>query len=434
MSRRRDHGDWKSSKPLRDAGVVVIGAGVAGLSATRRLRAQGVPVTLIEAGERVGGRAHTITLGGQPFDRGASWLHDAARNPLVALATAEDGLFDSDRAGQTRLSIGGRVATAADHAAYDAAWARFEAVAGPAPDRSDMTLAEAMRPMAHDPWARLIAVWEGAIIAAADADRLGADDWRRNRLGGRNMVAPGGIGAFVTRHLATAARLGTPAHRVKWGGDDVEVETPAGTIRAGAAIVTVSTGVLAGGGIRFDPPLPGAVEAAIRALPMGLLSKIAFPAPEGRLGLAANTLLEDRDGRMTFNAWPQGRSHLIGFYGGALAWEVAPDPRMAQDMARAELKRMLGTEAARALGPAIAVTDWGTDPLTLGAYAYAGPGDAAARSALGMACLGGRVLFAGEATRTDGLAGTVGGAFLSGAEAADRILALGPAQMPRVLT
>ncbi len=86
--------------------------------------------------------------------------------------------------------------------------------------------------------------------------------------------------------------------------------------------------------------------------------------------------------------------------------------------ARDELAIMLGS---RWDGPALA-TDWGADPLHRGAYAYAGPGDADGRAALADAFVGERLLFAGEACRSDGLAGTVGGAFLSGRDAADRLL------------
>jgi monoamine oxidase len=62
-----------------------------------------------------------------------------------------------------------------------------------------------------------------------------------------------------------------------------------------------------------------------------------------------------------------------------------------------------------------------TDPLACGAYAYARPGCADARRTLGAPIAGGRLVFAGEATRVDGLAGTVGGAFLAGREAAAAI-------------
>ena len=411
--------------PLRDAGVVVVGAGVSGLAAARHLRAQGVPVTLIEAADRIGGRAYTVPFAGAPFDHGAAWLHDAERNPLAAMAGPEDRLLASDDMRHERVSVAGRPATADEEAAYHGAWDALDTAVAPALAGPDTTLAAAMAPLRDDPrfapWAGLVALWEGAIIAAADADALGLQDWRRNRLDGSNRVPPEGVGAFVARKLGTEVRLGVRALRVGWGGPGVVVDTTAGMIRAGAAVVTVSTGVLAAGGLRFDPALPAPVAEAVGALPMGLLSKVVFPAPPGQWGIGPDTVLVDRDGRMSFQAWPQGRPHVIGYMGGRLAWEVAPDPAAAEALARAELRRMVGTGALHTLGPALA-TGWGTDPLTLGAYAYAGPGGADARGVLAGAALAERVVFAGEATRTDGLAGTVGGAFLSGVDAAERLL------------
>lgn len=123
---------------------------------------------------------------------------------------------------------------------------------------------------------------------------------------------------------------------------------------------------------------------------------------------------------MTFNAWPLGRGHLVGFVGGRAAWAVAGDGRAAEAMAREGLRAMLGVEA----GPGAVVTGWGTDPLFRGSYAYARPGHADSRGVLADAFPGERLLFAGEACRTDGLAGTVGGAWLSGRDAAARLLAV----------
>ena len=408
---------------------MVVGAGAAGLAAARRLRAEGIAVTLIEAGSRIGGRAWTGQIGGEPFDHGASWLHDAERNPLVGLASNDDHLINSDAARQEMMTVNGRPATSGELEAYEAAWDRLDTVVAPALAGPDVSLAAAMAPMQADPWAELIALWEGAIIAAADAADLGVQDWRRNRLGGSNLVPAQGVGAYLAKHLATEAELNTAARRVAWSGPGVRIETPCGTIAAGAAVITVSTGVLAAGGLRFDPPLPGAVQASIHALPMGLLSKVAFPRlGDERLELADSTLVADRDGRMTFIAWPQGRRYLAGFFGGSLAWSVADDARAAEALARDELRRALGDDVARRVGPAAAVTNWGRDPLFAGSYAYAGPGDADARGALAAAFPGERIVFAGEATRTDGLAGTVGGAYLSGVAAAERLLAGTPAR------
>ena len=405
--------------PLED-GVVVIGAGVAGLTAARHLRAHGILTTLIEALPRQGGRAHTTLIGNDPFDHGATWLHDADRNPLASLATANDDLIDTGQSRQERLTLNGRPATPADHAAYDVTWSAVDTL-GPA--HPDTTLEAGLALLPPSEWSPLIALWEGPIIAAADPARLGLEDWHRNRLDGRNLVPRAGLGAYLTRHLDTEVSLGTPATGITWSGPGVSVNTPKGTIKAAAAIITVSTGVLARGAIAFDPALPSDVRASIAALPMGLLTKMALPS-SSRLGLSPETVLIDRDACMTFIAWPLGRAHLMGFIGGDLAWSLANDPAALEDRARAELRRSLGADVLRHIGSAAALTTWGSDETFLGSYAYAGPHHFPHRAALASAFPGDRLLFAGEATRSDGLGGTVAGAYRSGLEAAQRLIDL----------
>jgi monoamine oxidase len=320
------------------------------------------------------------------------------------------------------LFVDGRRATELEQAGYDQAWEGLDAVVAPALAGPDRTLAEAMAPMRGDPWAATVATWEGAIIAGADADELGVRDWKQNALHGRNLQPAEGIGAFVARRLAGPAWLEAAVTRVGWGGAGVVAETRRGDVRAAAAVVTVSTGVLASGAIRFDPPLPALLEGAIHRLPMGLLTKIGLYAPERRAdGIIPNSLLVRRDGRMTFNAWPQARPYVTGFVGGRLAWSLAEDEAAALALAREELRAMVGG-AIGATGPAL-VTRWGTDQWHRGAYAFARPGDADQRGVLADAFPGERLLFAGEACRTDGLAGTVAGAYLAGQDAAERLLA-----------
>src|ERR1700689_5190709 len=66
--------------------VAVIGAGAAGIAAARRLAEAGVPVLVLEARERAGGRAWTVEENGYPCDLGGEWLHSADRNVLTTLA------------------------------------------------------------------------------------------------------------------------------------------------------------------------------------------------------------------------------------------------------------------------------------------------------------------------------------------------------------
>lgn len=416
--------------------VVVVGAGAAGLAAAARLRQAGVAPILIEAGRRIGGRAHTVraaALGGAAIDLGASWIHDAERNPLVAIAAeAGEGLIEPPEMQCGRSFRHGVVADAAMLAAYEYEEAAWVAAAQGKLGGADISLAEATRERRGKPWAASVEAWEGAIIAAADADVLSLQDWHRNRLGGRNLRARGGLGRFVAERLGPSAgpvRLGVAARRIGWDAAGVRVQTAAGLIEADAVIVTVSTGVLRSGSLAFDPPLPDTHLAALDALPQGLLSKIALRATgAARLGLPSSCTL-DRDAApgepaMIFHAWPDGADHLIGFVGGEAAWQLAREGEAAAfAFARDQLAATLGGNARRAVAETGVASDWAADPCCLGAYAYAVPGGAGARARLAEPLGGGRVAFAGEACRSDGLAGTVGGAVLSGRDAADCVIA-----------
>ena len=67
--------------------VIVIGAGMAGLAAGRKLVASGVSVTVLEARDRIGGRVWTDVFDGIPLDMGAGWIHGpGGGNPISALA------------------------------------------------------------------------------------------------------------------------------------------------------------------------------------------------------------------------------------------------------------------------------------------------------------------------------------------------------------
>ncbi|WP_424136678.1 flavin monoamine oxidase family protein [Roseomonas chloroacetimidivorans] len=409
--------------------LLVIGAGAAGISAAREALSLGLSVRVLEARGRVGGRACTDHSLGAPFDLGATWLHAAQSNPLVPLAEAAGlSLFDHDSVRDSRVWMGDRWATAAEMVEYEAAergWhAAVRLAAGrPATEVRRMSLADAAPRGGF--WDATLTHWEGPVIAAAEARDIDLSDYLSTLLTGKNLLPRDGCGHLLGVLAAgMPVTLQAPVERIAWNGPRIRAEGPFGTLEARAAIVTVSTGVLTGGGIRFDPALPPEIMQAANDLPMGLLSKVGLRASgEDRLDLPAFGGLERRlepgERAMTFVAWPFGRDHIQGFAGGSLAWDLAREGEAALiDHALAELRRIYGSRADRALRRDGAVASrWGNDPWARGAYAMARPGCGGARGALSTPMGGGRLHLAGEACHAT-LAGTLAGAWLSGAQAA----------------
>ncbi len=379
-----------------DTDVVVIGAGLAGLGAAAALRAMGRNCVILEASGRVGGRAWTTnpaSLGSVWFDMGAVWFHDAEHNPLVPIAKAAgDRLLRSDEIRTERTYVGSRLMTEDEARSYEGAWDRYEAAADALlRDGADVSLADVTRSLPNDPWAATVEAWEGPVICAVNAADFSARDWRRNALGGSNLVAEGGIGAFVARRLTAGLdiRLNTPVTKVRWG-NQVTVETANGTLTAGACIVTVSTGVLASGALVFDPALPPDVQDSIHALPMGLAMKVALRAngPD-RLDLPSHCSVDRQVPRsglplMPFQCWPFGRDYVQGWIGGGTAWHLARDGEAAAiDYALGQLRELFGGRVDRLFaGGGSLVTHWDADPWISGAYCYALPGQSQARDRL----------------------------------------------------
>lgn len=419
---------------MQDVDVVVVGAGAAGLGAATLLRAAGRRGVIVEASGRIGGRAWTTCppeLGGVWFDMGAVWLHAAERNPLVPLAQAQGHrLQRADELRRERTFVGSRPLTPAEQSAYDGAWSRYEQAAALLlrPGLPDVALAAVARSIPDDPWAVTVEAWEGPVICAVDAERFSLTDWRNNALSGSNLVAEGGIGAFLSRlGEGLDIRLNTPVRRIDWGHSKgfVRVHTERGTISAASCIVTVSTGVLASGGISFDPALPAPVQDCLDNLPMGLAMKVALRAKgPDRLDLPLHCAVDRRvehsgEPFMVFQCWPFGRDYVQGWIGGSPAWQLArAGEAAAVDFALQELRQMFGTRVNRLFaGGAHLVTHWDADPWIRGAYSYARIGAATARAELAQPLGEGRLVFAGEASHAH-FAGTLGGAWLSGETAA----------------
>ncbi len=400
--------------------VLVIGAGGAGLTAARQLIAAGISVMVLEARDRIGGRAFTDTSLGVAWDRGCSWLHSSNINPWVAYARQNDFELVPDRL-QRHVYEGSRRMSGADTAGYRAVTERMQRELDEAGRRGlDIPAAAAFtQATLSDPWYPMaesdLTGWEGiepANFSALDSWRY-ADD-------GEDLMIPRGYGTLLAHYAKDVpVRLRTPVSRIRWTTRGVAAETAAGSIGAQVAIVALPSAVIADGAVIFGPPLPAEVLQAHHDLPLGLLDKVAlkfrrnvFPAERSEF-----LRLRTADGRgMGFLTRHWGENAAIGFSRGRFAHALeAAGEQAAIEQALAELATMLGGDVRKHFDRG-AATAWAADPYARGSYSHCLPGRAGARAVLTRP-VGGRLVFAGEHTEQSAY-GTLHGAHLSGLRAA----------------
>ncbi|QEN13230.1 flavin monoamine oxidase family protein [Mycolicibacterium sp. ELW1] len=405
--------------------IVVIGAGFSGLAAARKLTDAGLRVTVLEARDRIGGRTRTDTSLGVPIDIGASWIHGTESNPLTKLArdvgaTTVPTDFEDFVLLEDHRLVGKEAAAAS---AED--WHR---IARELDDRSGdasatESVADGLIGIANldDPLVAWNVTSRIAGEYAADPAQMSLR-WlgSEGQFAGPDVILPGGY-TQLSQYLAKGLdiRLGTEVTRIAHGGDQVRIDTAQGTVTADRVIVTVPLGVLKAGAIAFDPPLPDAKLGAIKRLGFGLLNKVvvAFDAPfwpesTPMIGLVGdNQPVTDLVNGLVF----AGKPLLVGLRGGQAAWS-------RESMSDSDAVKELIT-AIDAPNPAGSiVTKWGTDRYARGSYSFIAVGSSPDdMHALGEP-VGGRLMFAGEATDPEWF-GTVHGAYLSGLREADRVLA-----------
>lgn len=406
---------WAQTIPS-NPDVAIVGAGAAGLSAAHSLIEKGLSVVVLEARDRIGGRAWTDNnTFGVPFDHGCSWLHAANRNPFKSMADdwGYSTLYHDDA--EELVYVVNRLATATEESAYERSWDALNAAVSFAGRHGRDVSAASVSPR-DMPWAHVSEAWFGAMEMGVDMEDLSTADWWSMEDTEPNYLIREGFGTLVAQFgREIPVKLGTPVERIRWGDKDVTLETTDGTIRARACIITASTGILGSGTIAFDPLLPVWKQEAIAHVPMGLLAKIPLQFERASLDIPANTWLSyytEKREACYFLCRPFGFDLMIGFVGGSFAWELSGEGEEAAiDFARGELRNALGSKIDRQFIKG-ALTDWANDPWSLGAYSAAMPEHASARAKLAQN-IDDKLYFAGEACAGGG-ATTCGGAFLNG--------------------
>ncbi|MFN4142692.1 flavin monoamine oxidase family protein [Aestuariivirga sp.] len=407
--------------------IAVIGAGAAGLAAGLRLQSAGKSFIVLEARDRIGGRAFTDTATlGLPFDCGAHWLHAAAQNPFTTIA---DRLgFRYARMAWSDYLIHTAGAPAPNALIEDASMEFGRAmgrIAEAGQAGLDVAFSDCVGPAGR--WTPLIRQIIGQ-ITSHDPEDCSTRDYARYEDGGGDYPVEAGFGALVASNAAgLPVTLSTPVTLIDWSGRLVRLETPRGTLTARTVILAVPVNVLIAEGIRFAPALPAALIEAFHDCPMGVSEKIALllDGPVEGLGHLYGDVVDlSEQARPPFNLHvnPFGRPLLVSHLAGSWGREMEKlSDAAAMAVALEALAEAFGASMKKRVVRMLR-THWASDPHTLGGYSHAKPGRADSRF-LFSEPVGERIVLAGEHCSIP-FYSTVHGAHLSGIAAAETAMGL----------
>jgi monoamine oxidase len=421
--------------------VVVVGAGMAGLTAARALAEAGLKVLVVEAQDRIGGRILTRHVDDEAIELGAEFIH--GRPPELWALIDEAGLETYERGGAQVCFEDGTLGNCGDE--MDDAFAALEELknfTGP-----DMSFAEYLdaEKVPMEKRSSIIGYVEG--FNAADhrevsAAALGAQQKAEDangmdhtyRLRGGYDQLPRYLSEKITE-LGGRVLTGTPVKEIRWEQDRVEVISELWSFNSPQAVITVPLAVLQRGDVTITPQPIQIMEAAER-LRMGQVQRFTLRFAEKFWeDLQPQPALAEMSFLFSFTEMPPvwwtphpEESHTItGWVGGPRSAALTGlDAKTLGQKACTTLGRVFGLRKERILGllQGCYTHDWKHDRFALGAYSYVATGglDASRRMTEPVSDT---LYFAGEHTDVTGHWGTVHAAMRSGLRAAEQILSGG---------
>jgi monoamine oxidase len=419
----------------QSADVIVIGGGIAGLEAARRLSQAGVDVTLLEARSRLGGRIWTENVEGYPLELGAEFIH--GRPPEILDQVASAGIRVSPVQGRFvakdrgSWEAGGNVMEEVNHL--------FENMPADQPDQS---FAHYIERTNHSVEAKEHALNFVQGFHAADPERVSVhwlietteaeeriDGERSSRFvdGYESLVRS--VEEGIDRNHAEIL-LNSAVTAVQWNPGSVRVRTNAQEYHAPRAVIAVPLSILKDRTIRFAPEI-SEKEQALQLLETGPVIRVSFlfqerfweQMPE----MSGFSFMFTVD--PVFPTWwsshPLTFPVLTAWAGGSRGSALAEyTESQLSELALGSLSRIveIEKEALRRKVQSAHVHNWERDPYSRGAYSYAIVGGAHAFKELAEP-LAQTLFFAGEATDFRGFNGTVHGAMGSGRRVAEEIIA-----------
>lgn len=439
--------------------VVVIGAGLSGLSAARALRAKGVDVVVLEARDRVGGRTLNHSIGdGKIVEVGGQWVGPGQDNVLSLIDELGLEIFDTYTDGKNLFEHGERLSS------YRGAIPKVNPIALIDIQLAMSRLQRMIRTVPPDaPWkAAKAAVWDEGTVAswtqramvtrlgrsliglaceavwaadAADVSLLhflaycssaGSLDALISTEGGaqQSRVVGGSqmIAVKMAEELGDAVILSQPVRRIDQR-DGITVSGESISVEARRVIVAMSPSLA--GRLIYEPALPAARDQLTQRVPNGSVIKCMaiYDEPFWRNEGLSGQLTSDRGPiKVVFdNSPPDGRPGvLLGFLEGNQARELGRwTEQERRDCVLACFSRFFGSKAASAIDYVEKV--WADDEWTRGCYGAFFPPNTWMTFGDALRAPIGRIHWAGAETATRWM-GYMDGALSAGSRAADEVL------------